>query len=199
MKKILFSGLISCGLLPVAAQTNGPSLFAYAEDNTNIIRWCPANEKFVDHYVLQRSDDSVHFAPLHELVSKGPFADAMDNDYEDADPQAGATAWYRLEVVMKDGGSFLSPPIRVDRDIRDKPVIRPTVIHMGGTLRLENYRFGQLLTVNFFNASGTLLASRLVNGTSFTINTGGLPKGILFYRISDENHPLIDAGKLMIL
>jgi hypothetical protein len=44
-----------------------------------------------------------------------------------------------------------------------------------------------------------LLKSVLVNSSSFNINTTGWAKGLIFYRISDKTHPLIDAGKIMIL
>jgi hypothetical protein len=199
MKKLLFSGLIFCGLLMAAAQTNGQTLFAYTENNIVILRWTTASERFIDHYIVEHSGDSIHFTPLHELVSKGPFTDEADNVYEDADTYPSSSVnFYRVQAVTKDGGSFYSPVVRADVDTRDRPVLKPTVIHMGGTLRLDNYHSGQLLTVNIFNANGTLLGSWLVNGTSFNIDTDRLAKGILFYRISDEKHPLIDAGKLMI-
>ena len=198
MKKLLFSGLISCGILSGTAQTSSP-LFAYTENNIVIIRWTAANERFIDHYVLEHSSDAVHFTSLHEIVSKGPVTDEPDNSYEDADTYPStAVNYYRLRTVLQDGGSFYSPVVKAEIDNKDMPVLKPTVIHLGGTLRLDNYHSGQLLTVNIFNANGTLVGSWLVNGTSFNIDTGRLAKGILFYRISDKSHALIDAGKLMI-
>lgn len=200
MKSFCLSALISCGLLLGAAQTKGQTLFAYTENRNIIIRWTSANEEGIDRYVIERSNDSIHFTPLHEIVSKGPFTDQGENSYQDADTYPPASVnFYRLRTVLRDGGSFLSPTLRVDVETRDMPVLKPTVIHMGGTLRLDNYRSDQLLTVNIFDANGTLLGSYMVNGTNFNINTDKLAKGILFYRISDKTHPLIDAGKLMIL
>ncbi len=200
MKKLLFSGLIFCGLLFVAAQTSGQQLFAYPENKIVIIHWSAANEQFIDRYIVERSTDSVHFTALHEVASKGPFTDVQDNGYADADSYpAGAVNFYRLQTVLRDGGSLYSAAFRVDMDTREMPAINPTVIHMGGTLRVDNYHSGRPLTVNFFNARGSLVGSYLVNGTSFNINTDQLSKGILFYRISDQTHPLIDAGKVLVL
>ncbi|HLZ88205.1 MAG TPA: hypothetical protein VKQ52_13215 [Puia sp.] len=215
MRKFYFSGLISCSLLLAAAQTNAQSfeqngdpvmvsspnhtgLLAYAENNIIIIRWTSANERNIDRYIIERSDDSIHFTTLHELLSKGPVTTDAANTYEDADSYpATSTNYYRLRTVLRDGGAFYSSVVKVDIDARDLPVLKPTVLHMGGTLRLDNYR-NQPVTVNIFNANGTLLGSWMVNSTSFNINTDRLARGILFYRISDETHPLIDAGKLMI-
>ncbi|HTI89364.1 MAG TPA: hypothetical protein VL727_02195, partial [Puia sp.] len=77
MKKRFFSGLIFCGALLVAAQTNGQSfanngdpiivspadhsgLFAYAEMNIIILQWSTGNEKNVDRYIIERAADSIH-------------------------------------------------------------------------------------------------------------------------------------------
>lgn len=215
MKKFFFSALISCGLLLAAAQTNGqtfeqngapifasspdhPGLFAYAENNIVIIRWSSANEQDIDRYVIERSTDSIHFTPMHEVISKGGGTVAADNSYEDADSYpASPVNFYRLRTVFREGNAFYSPAVKVDLSGRDMPVLRPTILHLGGTIRLDNYR-GQPLTVNIFNGNGTLLGSYLVNSNSFNINTDRLARGILFYRISDETHPLIDAGEIMI-
>src|SRR5258708_25522000 len=146
MKRLCLSGLISCGLLMPAAQTSAQTLFAYTENNIIILRWTAANERFIDHYIVEHSTDSIHFTALHEVVSKGPFTDEADNAYEDADAYpSSSTNFYRVQVVTKDGGSLYSPVVRADVDTKDRPVLKPTVIHMGGTLRLDNYHSGQLL------------------------------------------------------
>jgi hypothetical protein len=198
MKKLLFSGLISCGLLLAAAQTRAQTLFAYAENKMVILHWTTANEQFIDRYIVERSTDNSYFTPLHEVVSKGPFTSEGENNYEDADSRPDGINFYRVQTVLKDGGSLYTSAVRVDINTANRPAINPTVIHMGGTLRVENYHSNQPITVNIFNASGTMLGSYMVNSNNFNINTDRLAKGILFYRISDENHSLIDAGKLMI-
>jgi hypothetical protein len=200
MKKLLFSGLIFSGLFAMAAQTSAQDLLAYTENNNTILRWTAANEKFVDHYIVERSSDSIHFTELHQVVSKGPVTDNEENTYQDVDTYPpDAVNFYRVRTVLREGAAFYSPAVRVDINTAERPVINPSVIHMGGTVHVDNYHSNTPLNVNFFDARGTLIASYLVNGTSFNINTGRFAKGILFYRISDESHPLIDAGKLMVL
>src|SRR5258707_9201710 len=110
MKKLLFSGLISCGFLLTAAQTSGQTLFAYAENNNVVLRWSAANERFILRYIVERSSDSIHFTPLHEVVSKGPYTDDTDNAYEDADTYpTTAENYYRVQAGVKHGRSFYTP------------------------------------------------------------------------------------------
>jgi hypothetical protein len=219
MKKHCFSGLIFCGLLLAAAQTNGQNfeqngdpvtvtsspdnagLLAYAENNIVILRWSGSNEENIVRYIVEHSTDGVHFTPLHEVVSKGPFTQIGNNAYQDADTYpSSAVNFYRVQAVLREGGSLYTSVAEVDMDMRNRPILQPTVIARGGTLWLTNYTFhdGRPLTVNLFNGRGTLLGSWLVNGTSFNINTYRLGKGFVFYRISDPARPLITAGKILI-
>ena len=215
MKKLLFSGLISCSLLLAAAQTNGQSfanngspiivsradesgLFAYIENNAFILRWATGNESNVDHYVIERATDGVYFNPLHEVVSRGTIAQD-DSVYRDIDTYPTSSVnYYRLKTVLKDGSAFYSAIVKADVDSRKTPILKPTIVHMGGTIRMDNYH-EQPLTINFFNAGGRLVGSFIVNSTSFDIPTDGWGNGMFFYRISDANHPLINAGKIIII
>ena len=175
MKKLIFSALIFCGVLLVTAQTNGQSfanngdpiivspadhsgLFAYAEKNFIILQWSTGNEKNVDRYIIERAADSIHFNTLHEVVSRGTIGQAdQDSLYRDMDSYPTSSVnYYRLRTVLTDGSSLYSAVVRADVDSRKTPILKPTVLHMGGTLRMDNYH-EQPLIVNFFNASGTLM------------------------------------------
>jgi hypothetical protein len=213
MKKLIFPALISCSLL-VAAQTFGQSFgdnnspvilspadhsafFAYAENNIVIMRWGTGNEKEVDHYVIEHSADSVHFDPLHQVVSKSAID--MDSSYQDADPYpASPVNFYRLVTVNSDGVPEYSAAVRVDVNTANTPVLEPSVIHAGGTLRLDPYT-DQLYQINFFTANGQLIGAYTVNSSSFTINATGWPVGMYFYRISGEHQPLVTSGKILLV
>ncbi len=216
MKKIYFSGLISCSLLLAAAQTNGQTfrqndapiivsnpdhsgLYAYAEnDNIIVLRWSTGNEQQVDRYVVEHSTDSIHFDPLHEVVAKGVIDGSADSTYQDEDPYPTSTVnYYRLATIFKDGNTIYSSVVRTNTDAQRTPILKPTVLHMGGTLRMDNFH-EQPLQINFYTAGGAIVASYMVNSTSFDISTNGWSRGILFYRISDERHALIDAGKILL-
>ena len=213
MKKLYFSPLIFCGLL-MAAQTNGQSdigvavpatdardfpmtLNAFVDNNVVTIRWRAFREDNTDHYVIEHAPDTVHFAPLHEVVALG--GNGYDYAYEDEDSYPPAQVnYYRLRIVDKDGNSRYSPVVMADMEDRKAPVLKPSVIHIGETLRLDTY-YRDPVFVSFFNGGGVRVASYIVNSTAFDINTSSWGKGIYFYRISDNRHPLIDAGKILVL
>lgn len=214
MKNLLLTLLICSGVLiltPGRSQTfpedNAPvvlstadhsALIAYPENTAIILRWSTGNERGVDRYVIERSTDSIYFNPLHEIISRG-VTDPADSTYRDIDTYpSSSTNYYRLKTILSNGGEIYSAIVRVDVDSRKTPVLKPTVLHTGSTIRMDNYH-EQPLTVNFFNSGGMLMGSFIVNSTSFDIPTTGWNKGIFFYRISDATHPLITAGKIIIL
>jgi hypothetical protein len=216
MKKLYFSGLISCSLLLAAAQTNGQTfeqngaainvshndytgLLAYPEnENVIVLRWIAGNEQQIDRYVIEKSTDSSYFNPLHEVVARGVNGESIDSAYQDEDSYPSSPInYYRLVTVMKDGSSIYSSVVRVDVDATRTPVLKPTVLHMGGTLRMDNFH-EQPLQVNFYTAGGAIIGGYMVNSTSFNVNTDGWAKGIVFYRISDEHHALVNAGKILV-
>lgn len=216
MKKFYFSALIFCGLFLTAqtnAQSSAPALLsdggeqgpaatfhAFSENSNSIvmIRWKTSGEKNIDHFVVEHSTDGIHFGPLHEVVARGGTAPEVQS-YTDGDSYPAAQEnYYRLVIVSTDGNSFYSPVETVDMTGKRMPALAPTVVHMGGTLRVDPY-YREPVTVNFFNESGMKVGAFMVNSSSFNISTSGWGKGIYFYRISDATHPLIDAGKIMVL
>lgn len=199
MKKLYFSALITCSLLTGAVAHAQPSVFdAYMENKLVIIRWRMVNEAFIDHYTIERSTDNRNFYPLHDL----PAQNAGDGDYkyEDGDgyPSSGVN-YYRLKIVYNDGNAVYSPVAETDRLGRRPPVLRPTVLNAGGTLHVTDTYYTQPLTIDLYSQEGTRIGSFIVNGTAFDIPVDNWTKGIYFYRISDATHPLIDAGKIMVL
>lgn len=203
MKKFYFSALISCSLLLTAAQTNGQvdhsSLYAYTENqNVIVLRWSTGNERAVDHYVIEKSTDSLLFNPLHEVVARGVIDAVGDSSYQDEDAYPGSSVnYYRLATIFKDGNAIYSPVVRVDVNSARTPVLKPTVLTVGGTLYMDNFH-EQPLIVDFYTVGGARVGSYMVNSTSFNINTSALSRGLLIYRICDENHALINAGKIIL-
>jgi hypothetical protein len=198
MKKFYFSALILFLLsisLPGYAQVNGFN--AYFENNIVMLHWQTGNETNTDHFVVEHGTDGIHFAPMHEIVARG---DDSANYYEDGDSYPDTrTNFYRLKEVSKDDQVFYSPVMRVDNPGKLVPVLKPTIVYKGSTVRLDPYYLDQPLTINFYNTAGMRMGSYLVNSSSFDINTATWGKGLYFYRISDPIHPLISAGKIMVM
>lgn len=227
MKTLYLFALVSCSLLadtiaygqsegqlpppvtpPVGTVTAGteavrqgyPAVFnAYMDNKLVVIRWRMVNEAFIDHYTIERSTDNKNFFPLHDM----PAQSVSDGDYkyEDGDgyPSSGVN-YYRLKIVDYDGNAVYSPVAETDRLGRRPPVLRPTVLNAGGgTLHITDTYYTQPLTIDLYSQEGTRIGSFIVSGTAFDIPVDNWSKGIYFYRVSDSTHPLIDAGKIMIL
>jgi hypothetical protein len=204
MKYLYFSQLIIFALSALAPanaraqEGSTPYFTAYQDGNSAMvtIRWQLMTEANTDHYVLEHATDTREFSPMHELVARG--GEGEGPSYRDEDNNAGDKLnYYRLRIVGKDGNAFYSPAVRVDMTGKIPPAIKPTVLNMGSTLRLNTY-YSQPLTVNFFNESGRMIATFLVNSSSFDVNTSAWGKGMFIYRFSDPAHPLISAGKILI-
>jgi hypothetical protein len=214
MKKFYFSALMLCSFFlmnQIHAQTaasqpvsSSQDLYAgfkaYSEkDNIVVLRWHPLDESGVDHFVIERSADSVHFSELRELVAQGGIG--QDHAYEDEDSYPPAQVnYYRLKVVDHDGNALYSPAVAVDMTGETVLQVKPSVISAGSTLRLNSHSyFPEPLFIDFFNANGVRVGSFLVNNNTFNVNTSNWGRGLYFYRISDTQHPLINSGKILVL
>jgi hypothetical protein len=197
----VFSQDIGTDGAPVIAGNPDHSAFIAYLGSNNIVRmrWGrPANDE-VDHYVVEHSTDGSFFDPLHQVVAR----DGIDRDsgyYQDADAfPADPVNYYRLSTVLKDGSTFTSPAVKVVIDPGRTPVLVPSVLHSGETLRMDkNYR-NKLMIVEFFSQDGKMMGAYQVNGSSFNVNTTGWQRGLYFYRITSEGRPLVDSGKILVL
>lgn len=215
MKQLYLMALTGLGLLagargfcqdigtngdPVIAGNPDHSAFTAYLNNNNVVemRWGRADNDEIDHYVVEHSTDGSFFNPFHELVAKNGID--PDSLYHDADVfPANAVNYYRLTTFLKDGSSFSSKPVKVVLDPGRTPVLTPSVLHEGETLRMDqNYR-NRLIIVDFFSPGGKLMGSYEVNSSSFNVNTTGWQKGIYFYRITSEGRPLVDGGKILVM
>jgi hypothetical protein len=186
--------------IPVIASNPDHSAFIAYLVNNNVVqmRWGKTVNDEIDHYVIEHSTDGSFFDPLHQVVAKN----GVDTDsvyYQDADvfPRT-AVNYYRLTTVLKDGNSFSSKPVKVVVDPGRTPALVPSVLHSGGTLRIDRDYRNKLMIVEFFSADGKIMAGYQVNSSSFNVNTTGWQRGLYFYRISDEGHALVDFGKILV-
>lgn len=220
MKKTFFSGLISCGLLLMTAQTNSQSpkpsdsvagmtapiaISACSQkDDVNhnvvILRWSTRDVQNVKRYVIEKSTDSILFNPLHEVVPHRVLDASGDSIYQDEDPYpAPAANYYRLATLFTNGNTVYSPVVSVDMNLNtaQAPLQRPVLVNVNGILRMSNF-YRQPLIVDLYDEAGAHIASYAANTDSFNINTASLKRGTIIYQILDEHHAFLNAGKIML-
>ena len=214
LKKLFFSGLIFCGLFLATAQTTGqtagnPNFYAtIRNDNANrqvvILHWSTTDQKSIDRYVIEKSTDSILFNPLHELIPDNVTDATADSIYRDEDPfpvsqsnYSSQTNFYRLATILKDGKKFYSDIIRANVSSGQTPLLRPVLLNVNGILRMDNF-YKQPLIVDLYDEGGGHLATYRANTDSFNINTAGLNSNTIVYRITDEHHAFLNAGKILL-
>lgn len=196
----VFSQDIGTDGVPVIASNPDHSAFIAWLGNNNVIRmrWGKSANDEIDHYVVEHSTDGSFFDPLHQVVASS----GLDPDsvyYQDADAfPTNPVNYYRLTTVLKDGTSFSSKAVKVVVDPGRTPALVPSVLHSGGTMRIDRDYRNKLMIVEFFSPDGKIMAGYQVNGSSFNVNTSGWQRGLYFYRISDESHALVDSGKILV-
>jgi hypothetical protein len=196
----VFSQDIGTNGVPVIASNPDHSAFIAYLGNNNVVqmRWGKSVNDEIDHYVVEHSSDSSFFDPLHQVVARNGI-DQDSGYYQDADAfPANPVNFYRLTTFLKDGSSFSSVAFKVVVDPGRTPALVPTLLHSGETLRMDKDYRDKLMIIEFFTVGGQMVKSYQVNSSSFNINTTGWSKGLYFYRISDEGHPLVDAGKILV-
>jgi hypothetical protein len=185
---------------PVISGNPDHSAFIAHLGNNNVVqmRWGRSVNDQIDHYVVEHSTDGSFFDPLHQVVA-GSGIDRDSAFYEDADAfPPNPVNYYRLTTVLKDGSSFASGAVKVVVDPGRTPALVPSVLHSGGTVRIDRDYRNKLMIVEFFSPDGKIMAGYQVNGSSFNVNTSGWQRGLYFYRISDEGHALVDSGKILV-
>ena len=226
MQKLFFSGLISCSLFLAAAQTIGqhtgpdttpvtdtsmahPAFYATirndeASRQVVILHWSTRDIANVDRYVIEKSTDSILFNPLQVVIPEKVTDATADSIFRDEDPFpvdqsnfSNQTNFYRLATLLKNGNKLYSPIIRVNVPGAQTPLIRPTLLNVNGILRMDNF-YQQPLIVDLYDQGGAHLATYTAGSASFNINTAGLNSGTIIYRITDEHHAFLNAGKIQL-
>lgn len=120
-------GLSGGAILPLTlSQFNVQSQPAH----TNLLEWKTMMEMKVDHYIVQRSDDGIHFQNLgivHSKMTDSTHDYQLDYTYIDASPLPGTT-YYRLQIVDESGNSNFSDIIRAINAQANGLKIYPTVV-----------------------------------------------------------------------
>ncbi|MES2515167.1 MAG: T9SS type A sorting domain-containing protein [Bacteroidota bacterium] len=180
---INFSG--TCGLncptlLPMALI----DFYGIENGDYNDVVWKVAAEKNITHYIVEKSEDGIHFREFNIQSAKGNEQGSEINYYaQDADPVQGIT-YYRLSTL--EGGSFWNirnyKTISVDRYSDNW---KSLFYQKNDFLYLEFEGFiPKNNLISLFDVSGQLLVEVAVDEYQTKINTQDFSPGIYFIRIS---------------
>lgn len=148
-------------------------------DNTTSLFWNTAHEINTKHFVIERSNNGMHFIAVTNVIAKG----RANNNYTAsvADANTGII-FYRLKMVDNDGRHSWSPVIKIDKrknaagfSILTNPVKEILVIN--STDRSVNNTQATII-----NMQGAVVKTFILKEGSQTIDIKGLPAGIYFLK-----------------
>jgi len=96
-------GLMGCEILPVEAL----QLQAQAQTRTVDLLWSTTREENTSHFILERSNDGIRFAPIGRSEAVGNAAGLTEYRSVDDAPEVGLN-YYRVQLVDVDGTVTLS-------------------------------------------------------------------------------------------
>ncbi|MEI6948302.1 T9SS type A sorting domain-containing protein [Paraflavisolibacter sp. H34] len=125
---------------------------AIKEGTSAFLNWETANEEQFSHYVVERSQDGVSYAPMATVAAQGGTANTYA--YTDKGLPAGSL-YYRLRMVEADGRSSFSKVIRLSAT-GGSPLaitVSPNPAKTTIALAVENDREGRA-TISLLDATG---------------------------------------------
>lgn len=152
-------------------------------NDDNRLDWLTAREEHVAYYQLERSMDGRSFDKIATLSARGNNS-TEDQEYSYTDKSITATAYYRLNMVDRDGKAGYSNIVLIRKDfISNKVQVYPNPA--GSALYFEGLRGKG--TYSITDAMGREVFSSSFEGNAgiaVPVNVSGLAKGIYFLRLT---------------
>lgn len=98
---------LDCSVLPVELV----KLNAEQQQQTVALTWSTLSESESDHFVIERSQDGLHFSPLGTLSAAHTSTAPIDYHYHDKAPTFGENL-YRVTLIDQDGTALVSNVVR---------------------------------------------------------------------------------------
>lgn len=124
-----------------------------------VLTWRVAAESRVDWYLLERSTNGTNFATIHQQTARNTPGTLL-YEYTDAKLPAGPVAYYRLQMVDRDGSVKYSPLVKLNLMTGEMVwQASPNPAKNGFMLSTPNVR-SEVSQVRMFNALGQLVYSQ---------------------------------------
>jgi hypothetical protein len=142
----------------------------YSKDKVNKIYWVTASELNNDYFILERSEDGIHWSELTRRNGAGNSTTAITYDYTDENPFI-MTTYYRLSQVDFDGVSEMFDIIAITNESQ--------VFYTYSKPEDNNIYLSSPEYFEFYNTMGQVI----ISGTGKVIETESLTQGIYILKI----------------
>lgn len=167
---------------------------ALRKDNSVAVTWITTDEINMNRYEVERSINARDFINIKSVTS-------LDKPNEtkyaitDNNPLSGIS-YYRLKTVEDNGTVKYSKIISLQYSTGNAVSIYPTVWKSGSPLNITNPE-KEKLTIYFFTTSGQLTCKAVTKSNGVPTELISKEKGILFFRITNEEGKICGSGKLI--
>lgn len=175
--KVQYAETIVSSILPV---TIASFIATKAVGKVNIA-WATVTETNVANFTVQRSVNSVDFAPIVIVAAIG----SGENKYAtvDASPLAG-TAFYRLKSIDKDGSFSYSNIVAVTFDASGSVSVYPSPALSYINVTVSDPKlYGTVFTL--VDLAGHIVKSFTITGNAQQFNISNIATGIYFIKMAD--------------
>lgn len=155
-------------------------------DNSVILKWDVTEEVNVQEYQVERSDNGSYFTPVGSVSAKGKSLYSFTN-YN----VPSKTVFYRIRSVDLDGRFKYSGIVKLSGNASDSysdgMLIYPMPAQDEITITHKKLAGGAKMIITTIDGR-VLKQISLVTGSSHTpVTISGLPRGLYFVRLEDEN------------
>lgn len=163
--------------------------------------WQTLSEVNSDYYTIERSMDSVNYAPLGNVVGAGNSSTIQNYSYSDSTVVIGQTYFYRLKSIDFDGSYDYSEIVKIatgtPTEIQEFNNISfqfyPNPISNQFTVQINDTR-PQSFEFNLYNLMGQRVHSEIVKQKKL-IDASQLPSGIYIFEVMQDGW-IFKTGKL---
>jgi hypothetical protein len=194
--RILFERIVAKNVFDLALPVKIQRFDGALRNKQAWLQWTAQHDDANSYFIVQRSQDGVHFESLQQLPVKNGAGD-QQYEYSDARPLPGNN-FYRLQVT-EPGHTYYSKMVIVKNDRQSIVLKKIYPVPALQTLTLELASLQKKpVTIDILNSSGVRVQQfvRRIDGNNniIILPVGQLPRGSYFIRIhGNDNDAIIES------
>lgn len=148
------------------------------------LTWSTVAEINSSHFVIQRSNDGIHFNNIGTIQAAGNSQVTMHYTYFDKNPLNGVL-FYRLQQLDKDGQLEYSTVIRVHFQGAGIFSLESNAVH--DKLKISSTALVNKTGWKIINAAGQVVKKGFLTETTSLVNIASLPRGMYWLMLIDSS------------
>lgn len=155
-----------------------------------LIEWVTASELNNDYFLIQKSNDDIHFNNLDTIFSNGNSNNILHYQFVDTNIY-NTINYYRIKQVDKDGSFTYSSIKRIEQKNEEK------LFKYSQKLKILTI-FGENIEYFIFDIRGRKISEGITTNSKTNINMEFNPFGVYFIKIINVNNNYFLSQKILI-